>query len=298
MHSSGKIIMSVVTEAAYSFRPWSYAKNLLIFAGILYPQPMGLRSDFFLAPFLAFFSFCLFSSAVYVANDIFDRDEDILHPRKSLRPLAQRRLSVRTAAACAAVAAGAGFLMLNRWAPEARLPAAGFLIINAAYSLGLRSAPWIDITAVAFGYVLRAVAGFQIIGRPCPGVFAAAILLAGVTAVACKRRAEMIDANTTRCRGVLKHYSEPVLRRLAICASALSWIFYTLYCWGGPAFGARTLVLSALFAGLFLIRYLFLAFTRGWGDEPGLMLRNDGPLMGLAFSYLAATLSGSFQAIE
>ena len=57
-----------------------------------------------------FLVFCAVSSAVYLVNDVMDRERDLAHPVKRRRPLATGELSVRSALAAAAALAGAGLL--------------------------------------------------------------------------------------------------------------------------------------------------------------------------------------------
>ena len=46
---------------------------------------------------IAFGSFCLAASSIYLLNDILDREEDARHPKKRSRPIASGRLPVRAA---------------------------------------------------------------------------------------------------------------------------------------------------------------------------------------------------------
>src|SRR5712691_9069426 len=83
-----------------SLRPRQWAKNLLVFAGLLF----GLRLFDLTAvgrAMAAFGIFCLLSGVVYLINDIADRDSDRQHPLKARRPIASGALSVASATVAA-----------------------------------------------------------------------------------------------------------------------------------------------------------------------------------------------------
>ena len=63
-------------------RPRQYLKNGFVVAPLLFAQEL-FHSAKVLAALLAFVAFCLASSFVYIVNDIADREEDRLHPRKN-----------------------------------------------------------------------------------------------------------------------------------------------------------------------------------------------------------------------
>src|SRR5690349_14172421 len=90
-----------------ALRPRQWVKNLLVvlapLAGAVLFQPAVLRGVA-----LAFVSFCLVSSAVYLLNDIRDVEEDRLHPKKRFRPIAAGELSIPVAAAMGIVVGLAG----------------------------------------------------------------------------------------------------------------------------------------------------------------------------------------------
>ena len=78
-------------------RPRQWSKNLLVFAapcaaGVIdRPQAMAAQAAG------AFLVLCLVSSATYLVNDVRDREQDRLHPRKRLRPVAAGEISPRAA---------------------------------------------------------------------------------------------------------------------------------------------------------------------------------------------------------
>ena len=81
---------------ATSLRPEQWAKNFLLFAGLLFGGRL-LEPDAVLKAIAAFAVFCALSSAIYLVNDIWDRDADRRHPLKQTRPIASGEIGVRLA---------------------------------------------------------------------------------------------------------------------------------------------------------------------------------------------------------
>ncbi|MEL0028985.1 MAG: UbiA prenyltransferase family protein, partial [Perlucidibaca sp.] len=125
-------------------RPHQWVKNGFVFTGLIFghgwQEPALVQ-----AVLLAFMAFCLASSSVYVLNDLYDREQDRLHPTKCKRPIASGEVSVGQAwmltSGLAAVA-----LMLA-W--QANPPVAGYvlayLVLNIAYTLRLKQVVLLDI---------------------------------------------------------------------------------------------------------------------------------------------------------
>src|SRR5215470_10460184 len=93
-----------------SLRPQQWVKNLFVFGGLIFAQRLFTSSVW---PAVAAFAiFCALSGAMYLLNDVADREKDRLHPRKRERPIASGRLSVPVAMVAALVllvlALGAG----------------------------------------------------------------------------------------------------------------------------------------------------------------------------------------------
>ena len=96
-----------------ALRPHQWTKNLLVFAALLFSKHL-FEPEPFLRTFLAFLAFCGLAGAVYLWNDIADIEQDRLHPKKKLRPLAAGELSIRNAT-LGAVALVVVALSLSFW---------------------------------------------------------------------------------------------------------------------------------------------------------------------------------------
>lgn len=145
--------------ALRALRPHQWAKNVLLFVPIVMSHELGNRQKL-LATLAAFASFCLLASAVYVVNDLADREADRRHPSKRLRPIASGRLSARAGAAIAAGAAAAA-LGLSLATLPARVT--GMLLLYAllttVYSFWLKRKVMLDVLVLAALYTHRILTG-------------------------------------------------------------------------------------------------------------------------------------------
>ncbi len=139
-------------------RMHQWLKNLLLFIAPLaaHQTPSADLSSMLL---LAFFSFSLCASAVYIANDLFDLDSDRHHPRKRLRPFASGRVSVAKGVVLFPL------LLLNAFLFAIPVGSAfvGWLLfyflLTCAYSWSLKRVVLIDCLVLAMLYTVRIVAG-------------------------------------------------------------------------------------------------------------------------------------------
>src|SRR5690242_18944548 len=88
-------------------RPRQWVKNLFVGAPVLFAQKLTDGRAAWRAA-AAVGIFCLISSAVYLWNDLVDREKDRAHPKKRLRPIAAGELSVRAAQVAATALALTG----------------------------------------------------------------------------------------------------------------------------------------------------------------------------------------------
>src|SRR2546428_5142512 len=92
--------MAMLKAIVISMRPRQWVKNLFVLAGLVFSQRLFTGAVW--TALAAFAIFCALSGAIYLLNDVADRERDRLAPRKPVRPIAAGRLPVGVAVAAAA----------------------------------------------------------------------------------------------------------------------------------------------------------------------------------------------------
>ena len=276
------------TRAAFAaLRPRQWTKNLLLFAGLVFAAKLGDVTRW-LEALLAFCVYCAASSAAYLANDVRDAPHDREHPVKRLRPVASGELPARTALGIAAVLvvlAFGGAAVLG-WGSVAFL--AGFLVLQVAYTAGLKHVVLIDVLAISALFVIRASAGAEAVDvRISPWLLICTGLLALFLALG-KRRAELVlvGAEETPGRPVLEGYSLALVDQLVSVVAASTVIAYSLYTF--TARDSKAMMATVPFVVYGVFRYLLLLQRRDLGEEPENVLLTDPPLL-LTIAAWAAT---------
>ena len=138
---------------------WSqWVKNILVllplfFSHKLWSAELALRSA------IAFLAFSAGASAIYLINDLLDRNADRLHPRRRSRPIAAGLMSPREAIVLAVSLIIAG-LAVATWLHLPFLVMYGLYLTTATlYSLGLKQVVLLDALMLAGFYTVRIFAG-------------------------------------------------------------------------------------------------------------------------------------------
>lgn len=277
-----------------SMRPKQWVKNLLVFAALIFSENL-LAGTRLLRSIAAFVAFCLVSGAVYIINDIVDRENDRMHPKKRLRPIASGKLPLSTAAIAAVIAVsigiGGGFYLDRRFG----LVIAAYFLLQLAYSFMLKKVVVLDVMVVAAGFAMRAIAGTYVISvQISPWLFVCAILLALFLALA-KRRHELLflEGGGISHRSVLGKYSETLLDQMIAVATSATVIAYCLYTIAPETvrkFGTHNLILTVPFVLYGIYRYLYLVYRREEGGAPEKVLFTDLPLIVDVFLWLLSVV--------
>lgn len=280
-------------------RPRHYVKNLLIFFPLVFS---GQLANWALLgrTALAFASFCLLCSVVYVVNDIRDADSDRRHSTKRTRPIASGAVSVQTAWALAG-----GLLVASLALHFACLRLGGvslwctafpliYLAMNVAYSFGLKNVPLLDVAILAAGFLIRVL-----YGAAADGIAVSNWLYLTVTSAAFfmglgKRRGEL--KRELEGRKVLKYYTPEFLDKSMHMCLTLAIVFYSL--WSADdataarigAEGAR-LVWTVPLVILIALRYDMLLDGASDGDPVEVVFRDKWLLlMALAFALVCLAI--------
>jgi 4-hydroxybenzoate polyprenyltransferase len=264
-------------------------KNGLVFAGILFTG--RLNDPVAIARAVeGFVAFSLLSGAVYLFNDLNDLAADRLHPRKRLRPLASGALSPGMARLGLVLVLAAAFLLAFHLGPRFVATAAGYLILNLAYSLGLKHVVLLDVFTIAAGFVLRAIAGVALLVPLVPDVELSPWLLVCTfflaLFLACgKRRQELLQQDRAQAEGrrrVLLAYNAPYLDVLVTVSAATTLVAYAIYTiWPATVakFHTTGLLWTVPFVTYGVFRYLWLTRTSDEGEDPAQSIVTDRPLL-------------------
>ncbi len=147
-----------------ALRVHQWLKNLLVFVPMLMAHRMiGIHP--WVDALLAFISFSLCASSVYLFNDLFDLPADRLHPRKHKRPFASGDLSIIQGLLLTPALLLAAFAIAISWLPLAfSLVLAAYYALTVSYSLWLKSVVILDAVILAGLYTLRIIGGAAAIG--------------------------------------------------------------------------------------------------------------------------------------
>jgi 4-hydroxybenzoate polyprenyltransferase len=277
-----------------SLRPAQWTKNLLVFAALIFAEKLFDPASLG-AAFAAFADFCALSSAVYLINDVADRESDRQHPLKRFRPIAAGELPVPAALGAAAalgiLGLGAAFFIGVQFG----LVAAAYLALMVLYSGPLKHIVIIDVLTISIGFVLRAFAGAAAINVVISHwLFICTILLALFISLA-KRRHELVllaDGASSH-RKILGEYSSYLLdQMIVIVASAtiIAYVFYTISPETVDKFHTASLELTIPFPLYGIFRYLYLVHRRDGGGSPADLLLTDRPLLACVLLWVSTVV--------
>ncbi|MBU1702375.1 MAG: decaprenyl-phosphate phosphoribosyltransferase [Candidatus Eisenbacteria bacterium] len=264
-------------------RQWT--KNVVLFAGVVFAQEFTHTASL-LRALAGFGTFCLLSSAVYIFNDLADLEQDRAHPQKKNRPLAAGRFPITGALVLALVLAFTGLILAFKLQRSFGILAMAYFIVNLLYSWKLKRVVLLDVMIIAIGFVIRAVAGVEVLSPPAeisPWLLVCTFFLALFLAVA-KRRHErtLLLDNAGSHRAILAEYPPALLDQFISIVTAATILGYTIYTVSPQTqarLGTSRLVYTVPFVVFGIFRYLYLVFKKGQGGAPSEALLADGPLL-------------------
>ena len=272
-----------------SMRPKQWYKNILLFVGIVFSANI-LNASMWVDVVLAFVFFCLLSSGEYLINDVIDRARDRRHPLKRHRPIASGKLKVWHALLSASilivVALLGSYLAINM---QFFMISASYVLLVLLYSLVLKRLVIADVLIIAFGFVLRAVAGCVAIGIFISPWLIVGTLLLALLLVFGKRRSELASLGgraPARIRSLSVYSVEMLDQLLSISTGAaiVSYLMYTFFA------GNYYMMLTAPSVIYGLFRYLFLMHHENIGDELEKIFKDKPTLINLAIWVLLVVI--------
>ena len=206
-----------------------YIKNFLVFAALACSGQL-FHLEKLTAGISAFIAFCMVSSVVYIINDIRDVEKDRRHPTKCKRPIAAGTVSVKRAWGLAIVLLLVAVVCNSlTFHLASTLLLVLYLVLNLAYSFGLKNVPIVDVTILVAGFLIRILYGAFVTEITISNwLYLTVIALAFYFALG-KRRNELKQIGDGETRHVLRAYPVNFLdKNMGMCLT-LANVFYALW---------------------------------------------------------------------
>jgi 4-hydroxybenzoate polyprenyltransferase len=224
---------SAVRELARSLRLHQCVKNIVVLVPLVLSGRFTVVNEI-LDTLLVFVALTCVASGTYILNDIWDVADDRAHWSKKERPIASGRLSAATALALALVIIPTGLalagLLVSRAACVALL---GYLGLTLAYSLYLKTVPFLDGLALATLFTIRL--GIGVVATeapPSPWLFVFSMFLFGSLSYA-KRYNEISRAILNKAYGLngrgYRPVDAPMVQTVGLAAGVGAVMIMVLY---------------------------------------------------------------------
>ena len=278
-------------------RPQQWIKN----GFVLIPMFFGgrlLNVDDAIASVVTFFAFSFVASAIYCFNDIIDVEADRRHPIKCHRPIASGAVSVPTAYALMAVLALLSALLLF-FLPQRAGETAGivafYFLLNMAYCLWLKRHAIIDVCTVAFGFVLRILAGGMACEVAVSNWLVLMTFLLALFLSFAKRRDDVLRMNETGeppRRNTIRYNLTFVNQAITVTGTVtlVCYIMYTVSPEVVSRFHAPYLYLTSIFVLVGLLRYMQLTVVDEVSGDPTKILLRDRFTQAIVMAWIMSFL--------
>jgi 4-hydroxybenzoate polyprenyltransferase len=292
---SAPITAKVPGELVRLLRPHHWLKSGFVFTGYFFAKGW-LEPGLTEAVLLAAVAFALTSSAVYILNDVADRQSDRLHPRKRARPLASGSVSLPLALAAMSGSLAAGVLFGWLVSPVVLGLLALYLVLSLFYSIRLKHVVILDVFTLSAGYMLRILVGTVGVGiPPSKWLILCGTMLALFLGFA-KRHAEIVSMKSSsgsNGRAVLDHYSEHILDLMIVTTAGVALATYALYTVDEATVAfhrTEALVYTVPIVTYGFFRYLYLLHHHEVGEDTSREIFADLHMVATVLVWLAAVL--------
>ena len=263
-------------------RPHQWLKNMFVFVPMFFGGSL-LSASAFWASLLVFVAFCFVSSSIYCFNDVIDAESDRHHPEKCKRPVASGAVSERAAYALMGLCLPVALLPLL-FVPlqplRVGIVVLLYYLINLAYCKWLKQYAILDVMLIAFGFVLRLLAGGFATGIVLSHWIVMMTFLLTLFLSFAKRRDDVVRMELTGeapRKNTVRYNLTFVNQAITItgCVTLVCYIMYTV----SPDIVQRTrspyLYLTTVFVLIGLLRYLQITVVdQRSGDPTKVMLRD------------------------
>ncbi len=211
-------------------RPLHWIKNLAVFSALIFSGTL-LAPGYLEKTIIAFLSFCLVSSSIYIINDIFDAPKDRVHPIKKQRPIASGDLSPKIALIESGFLLFVSITLASKLEELFLLTIITYFIIQVLYSSILKRIAVLDIIIIASGFILRVYGGAFAINAHLSVWFLLCVISVSLFLASGKRRVELSISRTLKIntRTALTGYRKELLNSYVTMFGNAAWMSWSLF---------------------------------------------------------------------
>lgn len=265
-------------------RPHQWLKNVFVLIPMFFGGSL-LDPEDIRASVLTFLAYSFVASSVYCFNDINDVEADRRHPVKCKRPLASGAVSMGTAWMLMALMFVLAALMTALLGDRGHILKVGgvllfYYILNICYCAKLKQYAIVDVCIVAFGFVLRVLAGGFATDITLSKWLVLMTFLLTLFLSFAKRRDDVLRMNETGeppRKNTIRYNLTFINQAITITASVtlVCYIMYTVSPEVVARLGSDLLYLTSVFVLLGLLRYIQITVVdKKSGDPTKIMLRD------------------------
>ena len=284
-------------------RPKQWIKNLIVLLPVFFGGAL-LHPSAIYAGLITTLSFSFAASSIYCLNDIIDIEDDKHHPIKCNRPLASGAISIPqgyTLMVLMLILSMASTFLLYDHQLETAGVIAFYWLLNIGYCLKLKQYAIIDVCIVAFGFVLRVLAGGISTSIHLSKWIVLMTFLLMLFLSFAKRRDHVVRMNETghAPRQNTIRYNLTFINQAITITSSVTLVCYIMYTVSPETiqnFHTDYLYLTSVFVLVGLLRYIQIAVVdKKSGDPTKVILRDRFTQLivlafGLAFLFIIYVL--------
>lgn len=278
-------MINMVKNHILLLRPEQWVKNAFVLLPLFFDRHL-FEWTYWQSGLLGFFAFCFIASSIYCFNDIYDVEADRCHPNKCKRPIANGSISKRGGGFVMSICMVISVLMIviecvfmenlsGLW-----LVILTYFVLNIAYTMRLKNVAILDVFIIAFGFVLRVVAGGLVTGIPISHWIILMTFLLSLFLAFAKRRDDVIIYQETgvSARKNIDRYNLDFMNLAMTIVAAMTMVCYVMYTVSDEVMarmGNQYLYVTSVFVLAGIIKYLQIALVDVKSGSPTkILLKN------------------------
>ena len=274
----------MIHHAIQLTRPQQWLKNVFVMIPMFFGGSLLDTGDI-KASLITFFAFSFIASSIYCFNDIVDVEADRRHPVKCKRPIASGAISMvqaRLLMLFMLVCSLATLLLLDTMTHTLTVGAVLviYYVMNLLYCSKLKQYAIVDVCIIAFGFVLRVLAGSYATDIvPSKWLVLMTFLLTLFLSFS-KRRDDVLRMNETgeAPRKNTTRYNLTFINQAITITASVTLVCYIMYTVSPEVvsrFHSDLLYLTSVFVLLGLLRYIQLTVVDQKSGDPTKMMLKD-----------------------